>query len=79
MSGGVAYVLDASHDLYKRMNKDMDTLETVSDKYDIEELKELLTDYYQETGSTKAEEIEGSSKQSLETSRRLFQRTMQIC
>lgn len=57
MSGGVAYVLDASHDLYKRMNKDMDTLETVSDKYDIEELKELLTDYYQETGSTKAEEI----------------------
>ncbi len=57
MSGGIAYVLDTDHSLYKRMNKDLDTLNQVTDKYDIEELKGILTDYLKETGSKKAEMI----------------------
>ena len=57
MSGGVAYVLDQDHTLYRRMNKDMDSLQEVTDKYDIAELKEILMDYEKETGSVLAAEI----------------------
>ena len=57
MSGGIAYVLDREHTLYLRMNKDMDSLLEVTEKYDIEELKEILEDYVKETGSAFAKEI----------------------
>ena len=57
MSGGIAYVLDRDHTLYRRMNKDMDSLQEVTDKYDIAELKEILSDYVKETGSKLASEI----------------------
>jgi len=57
MSGGFAYVLDSDHTLYRRMNKDMDTLQELTDKYDIQELKDILTDYEQETGSELAARI----------------------
>ncbi len=51
MSGGIAYVLDRDHELYRRINKDMVNMEELKDKYDIEELKAILTDYEKETGS----------------------------
>ena len=51
MSGGIAYVLDSDHTLYRRMNKSMDSLQELSDKYDIAELKEILTDYVEATHS----------------------------
>ncbi len=51
MSGGIAYVLDLGHDLYKKINKEMVSSEELSEKYDIEELKEILGDYVKETGS----------------------------
>ena len=57
MSGGIAYVLDRDHTLYRRINKDMVTLSDVSEKYDIEELRNILTDYHNETGSKLAGEI----------------------
>lgn len=57
MSGGIAYVLDTDHSLYRKMNKDMDTIQEVTDKYDILELKAILEDYEKETGSTLAKEI----------------------
>ena len=57
MSGGIAYVLDEDHSLYRRVNKDMVELEEVKDKYDIEELKEILTDYRKATGSELAKRI----------------------
>ena len=57
MSGGIAYVLDRDHTLYRRINKDMVTLSDVTEKYDIEELKAILTDYQSETGSVLAGEI----------------------
>lgn len=57
MSGGIAYVLDKDHLLYRRINKDMVNMEELKDKYDIEELKGILTDYEAETGSELAHEM----------------------
>ena len=57
MSGGIAYVLDMDHTLYLRMNKDMVKLQELSDKYDIQELRDILTDFVKETGSKKGQEI----------------------
>lgn len=57
MSGGIAYVLDEDHSLYKRLNKDMINISTVSEKQDISELHDIITDYYKETGSELAARI----------------------
>ncbi len=57
MSGGIAYVLDIDHSLYRRMNKDLDTLHEVTDKYDIAELRTILEDYVRETDSPLGKEI----------------------
>ena len=57
MSGGIAYVLDREHTLYLRMNKEMASLQEVTEKTDTEELKAILADYYRETGSATAGEI----------------------
>ena len=59
MSGGVAYVLDLDHSLYRKMNRDMAPPEELQDKYDIQELQEILRDYCAATGSKKAAEILG--------------------
>ena len=57
MSGGIAYVLDRDHTLYLRMNKDMASLQEVTEKYDVAELQEILNDYVKETGSAFATEV----------------------
>ncbi len=57
MSGGIAYVLDREHTLYLRMNKDMASLTELTEKYDIEELRGLISDYVNETGSVFGQEI----------------------
>ena len=57
MSGGIAYVLDMDHSLYRKMNKGMVSLYEVTEKYDIQELKGILTDYVKETDSEKGHEI----------------------
>ena len=57
MSGGIAYVLDEDHTLYRRMNKDMVSMQELSEKYDIQELKYILQDYEKETGSELAKKI----------------------
>ena len=51
MSGGIAYVLDMKRDLYMRINKSMVSMETVSEKHDILELKSLIQKHVQATGS----------------------------
>lgn len=51
MSGGIAYVLDEEHDLYLRINKDMVNVTVVSEKHDIEELKEIIREHANATGS----------------------------
>ena len=57
MSGGIAYVLDPDDTLYKRLNKDMVSLEPVTDKYDVQELKNLIDEHVKNTGSKKGEKI----------------------
>ena len=64
MSGGVAYVLDENHDLYKRLNKELVTMYDLDDETtvarnttDTEILKSLIEKHYEETGSEKAKTI----------------------
>lgn len=57
MSGGIAYVLDVRHDLYRKLNKALVSMSEVTDKYDRQELKGILQDYVNETGSVKGTEI----------------------
>ena len=51
MSGGIAYVLDMGNDLYKRLNKEMISIEAVTDKYEVSELKQLIMDHVNYTNS----------------------------
>ena len=57
MSGGIAYVLDEEHDLYTRLNKALVSLETVTEEEDIDELRAIITEHAQATGSEKAKAI----------------------
>jgi len=57
MSGGVAYVLDEHHHLYKRLNKELVECSEVSAQEDISLLKSLISEHYAATGSEKAERI----------------------
>ena len=64
MSGGVAYVLDENHDLYKRMNHELvkmyaldDEVTTLRDTTDTERLHELIEQHAAETGSVRAKAI----------------------
>ncbi len=57
MSGGVAYVLDEDTTLYKRVNKQLVSMEAVSNKYDVLELKQLITEHVAYTNSKKGKEI----------------------
>ncbi len=57
MSGGIAYVLDMKHDLYLKLNKQMVTMSEVTEKYDINELKNMIKAHYKETQSPFAKEI----------------------
>ena len=57
MSGGVAYVLDEDSKLYKNLNKEMVSVETVTSKYDVIELKDMLKEHVAYTNSEKGKEI----------------------
>lgn len=57
MSGGVAYVLDEDTTLYKRVNKQLVSLEPVTNKYDVLELKQMITDHVAFTNSKKGKDV----------------------
>ena len=57
MSGGIAYILDEDNDLYTRLNKEMISSSEITNKYDVQELKQMITDHVRETGSAKGQEI----------------------
>ena len=57
MSGGVVYALDVDHDLYRRVNKEMVSMEPLTEKHDIAALKALLAEHLAATGSPKATRI----------------------
>ena len=57
MSGGIAYVLDEDNHLYRNLNKDMISIEKVESKYDIQELKAMIEEHVQATGSRRGKQI----------------------
>ncbi len=57
MSGGIAYVLDSGSDLYTKVNKHMVSIEKLTSKYDVQELKELISEHVSCTDSEKGKEI----------------------
>ncbi len=57
MSGGIAYVLDEDSDLYKKLNKGLVSFEAVTEKYDVLELKEMITEHVEYTNSARGKEI----------------------
>ncbi|MBP5751543.1 MAG: glutamate synthase subunit alpha, partial [Treponema sp.] len=57
MSGGIAYVLDAHHDLYKRLNSQLVSVEEIENSHDRNELQRLIKKHYDETGSKLAKKI----------------------
>ena len=57
MSGGVAYVLDENSDLYLKLNKELVSSAPVTDKYDVIELKSIIEEHVEATGSEKGKEI----------------------
>ncbi|MCR5784025.1 MAG: glutamate synthase subunit alpha, partial [Eubacterium sp.] len=57
MSGGIAYVLDEDNDLYMRTNKSMVSNEPIVNKYDVQELKEMIAEHVTLTGSLKGRMI----------------------
>ena len=57
MSGGIAYVWDPRRDLYLRVNKEMVSIEPVRSKHDLEELRSLIAQHVEATGSEKGKAI----------------------
>lgn len=57
MSGGVAYVLDENSDLYLKLNKELVSSDPVTDKYDVLELKKMIEEHVEATGSQKGKRI----------------------
>ena len=57
MSGGIAYVLDMDSDLYMKLNKQMVEVESVVDKYDVMELKDMIVEHVQCTNSKRGKEV----------------------
>ncbi len=57
MSGGIAYVLDPEHKLYRSINKKMVSMEEVIEEADRDELFKILCEYVQATGSSVGREV----------------------
>lgn len=57
MSGGIAYVLDENSDLYRKLNKEMVSIDKITSKYDVLELKEMIKEHAAYTNSEKGKEI----------------------
>ena len=57
MSGGVAYVLDENNNLYTKVNKQMVSVEKLGNKYDVQELKDMIAEHTAYTNSAKGKEI----------------------
>jgi len=57
MSGGIAYVLDENSDLYRKLNKEMVSIDKITSKYDVLELKEMIKEHAAYTNSEKGKKI----------------------
>ena len=57
MSGGVAYVLDEDRNLYTKLNKELVSSSEITSKYDVLELKQMITEHVENTDSEKGKMI----------------------
>ncbi len=57
MSGGIAYVYDPEHSLYKSINKALVSVDEVHENADKDRIKTLITEHFEATGSEKAKRI----------------------
>ena len=57
MSGGVAYVLDEGNKLYKNLNRQLVSMESVEDVFEIKKLKSIIEKHVALTGSAKGKKI----------------------
>jgi glutamate synthase (ferredoxin) len=57
MSGGIAYVWDPRRDLYLRVNKELVSIEPVTEKHDAEELRRMIEEHVAATGSARGAAI----------------------
>ncbi|MBR6381001.1 MAG: glutamate synthase large subunit [Lachnospiraceae bacterium] len=57
MSGGVAYVLDEDNRLYRNLNRQLVSMESVVHKNDVTELRAIIEEHVACTGSAKGKEI----------------------
>jgi glutamate synthase (ferredoxin) len=57
MSGGIAYVWDPRRDLYLRVNKELVSIEPVTEKHDMEELRRMIEEHVAATGSARGAAI----------------------
>ena len=72
MSGGIAYVYDKDHDLYKRLNKEMVIMNEVEKKTDIETIHALMKEHFQNTGSQIAKQLLDNFEESLKDFKVIF-------
>ena len=57
MSGGIAYVLDESNQLYRNLNKELVLMEKVENKFEQEELRKIIEKHVKATNSKKGLKI----------------------
>ncbi len=57
MSGGIAYVLDEHHHLYRRLNKELVECGEITEQSDIERVKALIEEHVKATGSEKGKKV----------------------
>ncbi len=57
MSGGIAYVLDEENRLYRNLNKELVSMESIEHKEDTEALKRIIEAHVKNTGSKRGKEV----------------------
>jgi glutamate synthase (ferredoxin) len=57
MCGGIAYVLDEKHTLYRRLNRAMVLMESVAEAEDVKTLRGLIEKHVEMTGSVRGKEV----------------------
>jgi glutamate synthase (ferredoxin) len=72
MSGGIAYVIDADHQLYRRLNRELVSVYDVTEKEDIEELKTMIEEHVAATGSDLGKTILASFDEHLPKFRKII-------
>ncbi len=72
MSGGIAYVLDADHQLYKQLNRELVSVYDVTEAEDVQELKTMIEEHVEATGSALGKTILASFDEYLPKFRKII-------